>query len=91
MADEKVPEPADGHGGVGAEIASEQNPASAGRPDMQQNEGQSGGGAYPNPHSKGEEDDEGFHGGQSDPGYYGKGQLGDEKVGPTDNAQNEED
>ena len=66
----------------------EKDPPSAGRPDMEDNAGQSGGGPYPNPH-KGK--DEGFHGGQSDPGYYGKGQLGDRKVGPTDNAQNEED
>jgi hypothetical protein len=61
----------------------------AGRPDMGENQGQSGGGAYPNPHSGKEQG--GFHGGQSAPGYFGSGQLGDKDVGDTDNAPNEED
>ena len=90
MADGKVPEPADGSGGVGRDIAKEKDPASAGRPDMDDNEGQSGGGAYPNPHSEGDED-RGFHGGQSEPGYYGHGQLGSKDVGTTYNAPDEEE
>jgi hypothetical protein len=89
MADGKVPEPADGEGGIGRDVAEEKNPASAGRPDMQQNQGQSGGGAYPNPYDGKEDAD--FHGGQSVMGYHGKGQLGSEDVGETDNAPAEED
>ena len=61
----------------------------AGRPDADENEGQSGGGAYPNPHTGKEEG--GFHGGQSGAGYFGKGQLGDKDVGDTPNAPAEED
>ena len=60
----------------------------AGRPDMDDNAGQSGGGAYPNPHSGKEDGD--FHGGQSEPGYFGKGQLGDKDVDETGNAVNDE-
>jgi hypothetical protein len=89
MSNEKEPMPASGAGGIGAEIAEQNDPPSAGRPDMDQNLGQSGGGAYPNPHTGKEKG--GFHGGQSDPGYYGDGQLGDEEVGETHNAVNEEE
>lgn len=88
MAEDKKPMPADGMAGVGDEIAEESNPPSAGRPDMNENAGQSAGGAYPNPHTG--KDKGGFHGGQSEPGYFGNGQLGDKDVGETDNAQNEE-
>ncbi|HEX8839502.1 MAG TPA: hypothetical protein VF750_03415 [Sphingomicrobium sp.] len=52
------------------------------------NTGESGGGAYPNPHTGKEKG--GFHGGQSDPGYFGKGQLGDKDVGENENAPNKE-
>jgi hypothetical protein len=50
--------------------------------------GDSGGGAYPNPHSGKDGGDTGFlgHGGQSGMAYYGKGQLGDKQVDDTDNA-----
>ena len=50
--------------------------------------GESGGGAYPNPHSGKEERSDGFfgHGGQSDMEYHGSGQLGEEKVGENANA-----
>lgn len=79
MADDKGP----------AEAANDRDPPSAGRPDMEENAGQSGGGAYPNPHSGKDEGD--FHGGQSVMGYHGKGQLGSKDVGETDNAPAEED
>lgn len=88
MADEKEPMQASGDQGLGAKIAEEKNPPSAGRPDMEENLGQSGGGAYPNPHQG--KDEGGFHGGQSDPGYFGEGQLGSKDVGENDNAVNEE-
>lgn len=88
MADEKEPMQASGDQGLGAEIAEEKNPPSAGRPDMEENVGQSGGGAYPNPHQG--KDEGGFHGGQSDPGYFGGGQLGSKDVGENDNAVNDE-
>ena len=89
MADDKEPMQADGKGGIGEEVAEEKDPASAGRPDMEDNLGQSGGGAYPNPHQ--EKDDGGFHGGQSEAGYFGKGQLGSKQVGRNENAVNQED
>lgn len=51
--------------------------------------GDSGGGAYPNPHS-GKEDGgkDGFagSGGQTETPYHGHGQLGDEDVGENPNA-----
>ncbi|HZU52198.1 MAG TPA: hypothetical protein VE968_10030 [Sphingomicrobium sp.] len=89
MADQKEPMQADGSGGVGTEIAEEKTPPSAGRPDMGENRGESGGGAYPNPHEGKERRD--FHGGQSEPGYFGEGQLGSKKVGETHNAVDRED
>lgn len=51
--------------------------------------GESGGGAYPNPHAAGEGKSQGFlgHGGQSDIAYHGPGQLGEDKVG--DDADDE--
>ena len=52
--------------------------------------GESGGGAYPNPHSG--KDGEGIKGGQSGgAAYYGPGQLGDEDVGETGNAPSQEE
>ena len=51
--------------------------------------GDSGGGAYPNPHTgKGGSDSEGFmgHGGQTEMPYHGKGQLGEEAVEGNENA-----
>ena len=61
----------------------------AGRPAPEENAGQSGGGAYPNPHDG--KDEGGFRGGQSDAAYFGKGQLGDKDVGETENAPAEEE
>lgn len=51
--------------------------------------GESDGGAYPNPHTGGDREDEAGlmgHGGQSDIGYHGTGQLGDEDVPGQENA-----
>ena len=89
MADDKMPMQADGSDGAGDELARDKNPPSAGRPDMDDNPGQSAGGAYPNPHQG--SDTGGFHGGQSEAGYFGKGQLGSKDVGENNNAVNEED
>ena len=50
--------------------------------------GQSGGGAYPNPHSGKKARSGGFfgHGGQTDMDYHGTGQLGDRKTGENANS-----
>ncbi len=52
--------------------------------------GDSGGGAYPNPHSgkEGKSGREGFmgHGGQTGMEYHGTGQLGEEDVGGSENS-----
>jgi len=88
MANDKVNMPADGSQtemtkpDENGELASRRN--EGGLP----NAGESGGGAYPNPHTG--KDKGRFHGGQSEPGYFGKGQLGDKDVGETENAPNEE-
>jgi hypothetical protein len=83
MADPKEPVQADGSDGVGAEVAEEKNPPSAGRPDMDENLGQSAGGAYPNPHQG--KDEGSFHGGQSEARYFG------DDVAESENAVNEDD
>jgi hypothetical protein len=52
--------------------------------------GDSGGGAYPNPHTgkEGGGGKEGYmgHGGQTEMPYHGSGQLGDQDVGGNENA-----
>ncbi len=50
--------------------------------------GQSGGGAYPNPHSGKSKKSDGFfgHGGQSEMEYHGTGQLGEKKIGGNANS-----
>ena len=51
--------------------------------------GDSGGGAYPNPHTGkegGGKDGYMGHGGQTEMPYHGSGQLGEEKVGGNENA-----
>ncbi|HEY0130031.1 MAG TPA: hypothetical protein VGB57_01410 [Allosphingosinicella sp.] len=50
--------------------------------------GDSGGGAYPNPHSGKDGDRGGFmdHGGQTEMPYHGSGRLGDEKTGDNPNV-----
>lgn len=56
------------------------------RPDGPGQHGESGGGAYPNPHS-GKSDSDHFDGGQSDKAYHGHGQLGDDdQTGVNPNA-----
>jgi hypothetical protein len=91
MTEDKVNMPADGSGTEmnkpddNGELASRRDEDMAGG---LPNTGESGGGAYPNPHTG--KDKGGFHGGQSDAGYFGKGQLGDKDVGETENAPNEE-
>jgi hypothetical protein len=50
--------------------------------------GDSGGGAYPNPHSGKEAKRGGFmdHGGQTEMPYHGTGRLGEKKTGDNANA-----
>lgn len=86
MADEKEPMQADGRG-MPPENP-DQNPT-AGRPDMEDNTGQSGGGAYPDAFVR--EHKGGFHGGQSDQAYYGDDQLGDRELGENENATSEDE
>ena len=93
MAEDKKPMPVDGSGtdvtmaDENGELASRRDEQSADRIDA----GESGGGAYPNPHSGKDKDSGDFHGGQSVMGYHGKGQLGATDVGETENAPAEED
>jgi hypothetical protein len=55
--------------------------------------GESGGGAYPNPHKGKEPKKDGFmaSGGQTDMGYHGTGQLGERKTGDNPNAPSDEE
>lgn len=91
MAD-KVKMPVDGSGSEerkpdeNGELASRRDADSGGLPNV----GESGGGAYPNPHSETSEEG-GFHGGQSTQGYYGNGQLGDKDVDETENSPSTDD
>lgn len=50
--------------------------------------GQSGGGAYPNPHSGKDGKSDGFmgHGGQTEMEYHGHGRLGEKDAGGNANA-----
>jgi hypothetical protein len=54
--------------------------------------GESGGGAYPNPHSGKAGDKDGFlgSGGQTDKAYHGHGKLGEDEPGDNPNAPAEE-
>jgi hypothetical protein len=87
MGEDKKPMPVDGSGSErrmaddNGELASRRDGDSAGG---LPNVGESGGGAYPNPHSGKEGSSDGpdkfmGHGGQADMGYYGKDQLGEDK------------
>jgi hypothetical protein len=95
MADDKEPMQASGIDGAGKEVANENDPPSAGRPDMEDTSGDSGGGAYPSPHNDPEnaKPEDGFmgHGGQSDIRYFGGGQLGAKDVGERHNATTEDE
>jgi hypothetical protein len=50
--------------------------------------GDSGGGAYPNPHTGKKPGNDGFmgHGGQTEMPYHGTGRLGEEDVGGNENS-----
>ena len=85
MTDGKQEMQADGSG-AGREAPDDKGEL-ASRRSKQEQSGESGGGAYPNPHSGGDKKDGGnFKGGQSDQAYYGNGQLGEKKVGENENA-----
>ncbi|MDQ3246765.1 MAG: hypothetical protein M3Q52_07745 [Pseudomonadota bacterium] len=95
MAEDKKDMPADGSGtrrtmpDKNGELASRRDGDMAGG---LPNTGESGGGAYPNPHSREDSDKGGdSQGGQSVQGYFGKGQLGSKDVGKTENAPAKED
>lgn len=84
MAD-KQPMQADGAGSTSrddelGEVASRRGASAAG--------GESGGGAYPNPHTGKEGDESGFmgHGGQSKIDYHGPEQLGEQGMEEQPNA-----
>jgi hypothetical protein len=56
--------------------------------DSSHQDGESAGGAYPNPHSGKSPSNGGFmgHGGQSEMPYHGTGQLGEEDIGENANS-----
>ncbi|WP_205480754.1 hypothetical protein [Sphingomonas arenae] len=93
----KQPMQADG-GATRREMADENGELASRRDDDQagglQNTGESGGGAYPNPHTgKGDNPDGpdkfGGHGGQTRIDYHGGGQLGEEQPTGTPNSPTE--
>ena len=61
------------------------------RPSGRASPGESGGGAYPNPHRgkkpKNSPGDFMGHGGQTEIAYHGAGQLGEDKVAPQEGAR----
>lgn len=69
-------------------MADEREPGNKNGFNGRQGGGDSGGGAYPNPHTGKKPRKDGFMGtgGQSGMSYHGEGQLGDEEVGDNDNA-----
>ena len=93
MSEDKTAMPADGSG-TKADPADENGELASRRdadmPGRLPNTGESGGGAYPNPHS-GKEGEGEFEGGQSGKAYHGHGQLGSQDVGDNDNAVTEDD
>lgn len=58
------------------------------KPDGRRGGGESGGGAYPNPHSGKKAEKDGFmgSGGQTETPYHGHGRLGEEETGDNPNA-----
>ena len=92
MAEDKKKMQADGSG-THRRVEDENGEIASRRGGAEQT-GESGGGPYPNPHSgkgDGKKESGDFKGGQSDQAYYGKGQLGEKKVGKTNNAPSSED
>ena len=93
MSDDKTAMPVDGSGtkahpaDENGELASRRD---ADMPGGLPNTGESGGGAYPNPHS-GKEGEGEFEGGQSVKAYHGSGQLGSQDVGDNGNAVAKDD
>ena len=87
MSTEKQPMQADG---AGSSSKDADHSPSAARPNVQENSGESGGGAYPHPKNNPDasEEENSFlgHGGQSDMRYYGGHQLGSEETGDEHNA-----
>jgi hypothetical protein len=87
MSSEKQPMQADGTGSKPNEA---NHSPSATRPDVEENSGESGGGAYPHPKNNldASQEENSFmgHGGQSDMRYYGSHQLGSEETGDEHNA-----
>ena len=91
MDDDKVKMPADGSGTETAkpdEIGEVASRRDSDVPAGGLNPGESGGGAYPNPHDA--KNPGKFDGGQSVKGYYGKGQLGSKKLDDKPNAPAED-
>lgn len=89
MADDKQSMQADGSGTDPKTDGPDGNGELASRRGGLSQTGESGGGAYPNPHSGKEgkgDGPEGFmgHGGQSDMEYYGDDRLGEKGVGNAD-------
>lgn len=80
MADEKQPMQADGSG-TEPHMPDENGELTARRGEDQP--GESGGGAYPNPHTGKEGGN--WHGGQTEQAYHGTGQLGEQKTGEQPN------
>jgi hypothetical protein len=91
MSDEKKKMQADGSST--GRSPPDENGELASRRGGQEQKGESGGGAYPNPHSgKGDKGESGdVKGGQSNQAYYGKGQLGEKDVGETPNDPSKQD
>jgi hypothetical protein len=63
------------------------------KPGGREGGGESGGGAYPNPHRGKEGAKDGFlgGGGRTGKGYHGQGRLGEEALGDNPNAPAESD
>jgi hypothetical protein len=93
MADEKEPMQANG---VATGSSDRKGDESRARPDMEENAGESGGGAYPHPKNRPEnaQPQNTFmgHGGQSDMGDAGANEFGSAETGqPDDGATSDND
>ena len=85
MSDEKQPMQSDGSG-TEPRMIDENGELTSRRGEGQQ--GESAGGAYPNPHS--EKKPGNWHGGQTEQAYHGTGQLGEQKTGEQPNSGSRE-